>query len=152
VPRRVLIAIDFDDASVAAARSASPLLAEAEAVFLVRVQRWEDEASASAEPDRKDEYDEALASAFARVSAEIEPRRGMSLQRVTLVGRAADELLDFARRADVELIVAGFRRHRLADRLADVHTVAERLFLSAECAMLLVPEAAERDAVGEQSR
>ena len=138
LPRIVLFAVDVDDASVNAARRARLLLAAAEKVYLVHVRSGLATGLGAAGWERL--YGEVTQATFDRVTAALELPAGMLAERHVLTGHPVDELLDFAEYARVELIVSGFHRRTLADRVTGVRSVAERTFRGVTCQMLLVPD------------
>lgn len=140
LPRTVMFAVDVDDASVNAARRARPLLAAADKVYLVHVRSASSDWFGGAGWERL--YGEVTQAAFDRVTAALELPDGMLAERHVLTGHPVDELLDFAEYARVDLIVAGFHRRTLADRVTGARSVAERTFRGVKCPMLLVPDAA----------
>lgn len=141
LPRTVVVAVDLDAASVTAARKARPLLAEAEKVYLVHVRGTGNAPSAETVPAWERLYDRLTSSTFERITAALGLPAGAIVETRVLAGHPVEELLDFAEFARAELIVSGYHRRMLLDRLTGPRSVAERVFRGATCAMLLVPEA-----------
>lgn len=139
LPRRVLVAVDVGDASVDAACFARPLVAGAEAVYLVHVQSQLDVAPPTMEPAMAPAYRSALQHAFDRVAAALELAPSVHVESKVFVGNVAWELLDFAELAKVDLIVTGHRRRPLIERVLSGGT-AKRLFHGTATWLLMVPE------------
>ena len=139
LPRNVLVAVSVGDTSVDAAAFARPLVASASAVFLVHVQPPLDIVPAMTSRDFDDPYLAAVERAFDRVAAALELPSTVHVERKVFIGNVADELLDFADFAKVDLIVVGHRRRPLIERLLSGGT-ARRLFHGATTWLLVVPE------------
>lgn len=139
LPRNVLVAVTVGDTSVDAAAFARPLLASAGAVYLVHVQAPFDIAPMMMPPVPDDAYHAAVQHTFDRVVAALELPPSVHVERKIFVGNVADELLDFAEFAKVDLIVVGHRRRPLVERLLSGGT-AKRLFHGTSTWLLVVPE------------
>ncbi|HEX6054065.1 MAG TPA: universal stress protein, partial [Gemmatimonadaceae bacterium] len=145
LPRSVLVAAAIDQASADAARRARPLLAEAETVYVVHVRSRDTYLEGDAARSWQRVYDNLAQDAFDRIVAALDLPPAVHVETRTLTGHVVEELLDFAEAQHVELIVAGFHRQRLIDRLAGPRHVAERVLRGTSCAMLLVPERSGAD-------
>ena len=139
LPRNVLVAVSPGDASVDAACFARPLMASAEAVYLVHVQTQIDMAPPMTTPAMDQAYHEAVQRAFDRVVAALELAPSVHVERKVFLGNVAHELLDFAELAKVDLVVTGHRRRPLIERMLNGGT-ARRLFHGATTWLLMVPE------------
>jgi nucleotide-binding universal stress UspA family protein len=138
LPRTVLLAVAGDEATDAAARAARPLLAEATRVVLAHVRGgW---GAGDAAWDRFDAR--VTQAAFDGVAAALALPHTTHVERRWLAGDPVDALLELAETERAELIVTGYHRRLLIDRLLGPRSVAERVFRGADCAVLLVPEAA----------
>ena len=139
LPRTALIATDLDETSVNAARAARPLLAEVEKVYVVHVRRL----GMSPTDESWEHLQAKLASEnYGRIVAAMELPSSVSVETRTLTGHPVAELLEFAEFARAELIVTGYRKRLLFDRMAGPRSIAERVFRGTPCTMLLVPETA----------
>lgn len=141
LPRCVLVAVDLTDASVDAAAYARTLMPDAETVYLVHVQTRADVAPPMAAAAWDRAYQEAVRRAFARVTAALELAPGVRLETKLLSGSTANELLDFADYAKVDLVVSGHRHRSLVERMLS-SSVAAHLFRGASTWILMVPEGA----------
>lgn len=142
LPRVALIAVDLDEASVTAARAARPLLGEVEKVYVVHVRNLSTGSSSPAAHAWEAFYEKFTADTFSRVVEALGLPAGTAVERRTLTGHPVDELLEFAQFAGVELIVTGYRKRLLLDRMSGPRSVAERVYRGARCAVMLVPESA----------
>lgn len=139
LPRTVLVTTDLDETSVNAARIARPLLVDAEKVYIVHVRRL-----GMSPTDESWEHLQAklVSENYERIVTAMELPKSVSVETRTLTGHPVAELLEFAEYAQADLIVSGYRKRLLFDRLAGPRSVAERLYRGTPCAMLLVPETA----------
>ncbi len=137
LPRRVVIAVDFSQASVAAMRAALMLLDTPATVYLVHVKvTAELPLTEFALWDR--EYDVALPEAFDRVTAELDIPPGVRVERVILRGHTPRAILEFAESIDADLLVAGSHGHGAIRRLI-VGSVVTHLLRRTPCSILIVP-------------
>lgn len=146
LPRIALIATDLDETSVNAARMARPLLAEATHVYVVHVRRL---GMAPMDPAWEHVQARLTTDHLARVVAALDLPATADVDTRTLTGHPVAELLAFADEVGAELIVAGYRKRLLLDRLTGPRSIAERVYRGTPCAMLLVPETAVRTAGDE---
>lgn len=146
LPRIVLVATDLDETSVNAARMARPLLDEATHVYVVHVRRL---GMAPADPSWEHVQARLTTDHLARMVAALDLPTEVHVDTRTLTGHPVAELLDFAEEVGAELIVAGYRKRLLLDRLTGPRSIAERVYRGTPCAMLLVPETAVRTAADE---
>ena len=153
LPRTVVVAVDIDGASVEAARRARPLLAAAEKVYIVHVRGTGNEPSPEQAPAWERLYTRLTQSTFDRVVAALELPEKATVETRVLTGHPVEELLDFAEFARAELLVSGYHRRLLLDRLTGPRSVAERVFRGTTCAMLLVPESGGMELpLGDEAR
>lgn len=139
MPRIVVVAVDIGDAIVHAAQRARPLLTRADTVYLVHVRGANDVRSVAGLSWTR-AHDELVHRTFDRVAATLDLPAHVGIERRVLDGDPVDQLLDFADYARADLVVTGFRRHGLVDRLAGVRAVAERVLRGARCIVLAVPD------------
>lgn len=143
LPERAVIATDFSEASVRAARAALQLFDTLKMVYLVHVApRLELQPEAFAV--WMSAYDEGVEPAFARLRAELGLPPGVVLETVTRQGKASRELLNFAKSVRADVIVTGSRGAGFIDRLL-VGSTATGLIRGATCSVLGVPAAAGED-------
>jgi nucleotide-binding universal stress UspA family protein len=135
-----MVAIDFSQASVRAARSALALLQPGGRLSLVHVKRavrlsdeslgWWD-----------GEYERRARQMLAHFADTLPAVEGVTVQSVFLRGDAVDTLLRFVNDEGVDLLVCGRRRHPLMERIL-VGSVSTALVRRAPCSVLVAPELA----------
>jgi nucleotide-binding universal stress UspA family protein len=147
VPSRAVIAIDFSAASVRAARSALEMFDTVSRVYLAHVApRMEVETQAFAA--WLSTYDEGVGPSFERVKAELDVASSVVVETVTLQGKPAREIANFARSVDADLIVTGSRGAGLMDRIL-VGSTATGLIRAGVCSVYAVPSPTGAARLGE---
>ena len=137
LPRHALVGMDFGASSVHAARVALQLLAPDGTLTLAHVQP----AVELPEEERRSwraVYAQGMASAFARLLAELPVPPSVRVETVALDGNPAIELLDLAQRTHADLIATGRHSHTFFERFV-IGSVATRLLRSAACSVLVAP-------------
>jgi nucleotide-binding universal stress UspA family protein len=137
LPRRVLVATDFSVASIDAARAALKLFPSISTIFLAHVLPKID-MQPEAFATWVALHGEGLAPAFQRARSELALPPTVTVEDITLEGKAPRELLEYARSAGVDLIVTGSRGAGFLDRLL-IGSTATGLIRGAQCAVLAVP-------------
>ncbi len=135
-----MVAIDFSQASLRAARSALALLQPGGRLSLVHVRSavkpsdesigWWDNA-----------YERRARLMLAQFAEALPVVEGVTVQSVFLRGDAVDTLLSFVNHEGVDLLVCGRRRHPLMERIL-VGSVSTALVRRAPCSVLVAPELA----------
>jgi nucleotide-binding universal stress UspA family protein len=138
LPRRVVAAVDFSASSVAAVKTALPLLADDATIFLVHVWQRSDLPHPVLQA-RDAEYERRLPELLARVEREISAPAGITVKAVPLVGKPTEEVLAFAEGHDADLIVTGTHGRGFVERLF-LGSVATGLLRRATCSVLTAPE------------
>jgi nucleotide-binding universal stress UspA family protein len=138
-PSSIVIACDFSETSVRAARAAVAIAAPAATVYLVHVAprdhtRYEWDGWGKA-------YREDSLDALQKIKPQLQPESKTILQSIMLQGDTAAELLRFAANVHADLIATGSHGHGFATRLL-IGSVATRILRAATCAVLTVPHAA----------
>lgn len=134
-PRRVVIAVDFSDACVVAAREAMQFLASDATVYLVHC--WQPMSRSDTRGyAHYVEYRDALVRRFAEYAARIDAPSGMTVHHATREGRPAERILAFARVHHADPIVAGRQRARLLGRVV-VGSVTKRLLRATTCSLFV---------------
>ncbi len=137
LPRRAVVATDFSVASVRAARTGLALFDSLSMVYIAHVApRLELQPEAFAA--WMSLYGEGVGPAFERVKAELGIPSDITVETITLQGKASRELLEFARSANVDLVITGSRGAGLIDRIL-VGSTATGLIRGAQCSVLAVP-------------
>ncbi|MEO7360705.1 MAG: universal stress protein [Gemmatimonadaceae bacterium] len=136
LPRSVVVGMDFSRSSIAAMHAAAALLLPGGRLQLLYVapeqQMW-----ARASAGISSLYEEQLANAFARISAELKSRWNIDAASYVVHGPVVPELRRFVREHSVDLIAIG--KCSDAHRRCVLGSVATALTRTAECSLLVVP-------------
>lgn len=139
LPKRIMVAMDFRESSIEAARLALELASPGATVTLVHVVPWE----------RKDyipehwfrEHEAHVAGQLTRVTHWLDQRSKCRIHQRVLYGRPGPSLLACAEELDADLIVAGTHGRGFLGRTLAGETVA-KLVRGARRSMLVLPAAA----------
>ena len=138
-PRRIVVAIDFSETSLRAARLALELAAPGATIYLAHVAPrdatlydWNGWGS---------NYKQDAGEALQRMREELRVPQDMILQRVLLQGDPATELLAFAASVNSDLIATGSHGHGFVARML-IGSVTTRILRCSTCSVLTVPHAA----------
>jgi nucleotide-binding universal stress UspA family protein len=138
-PATAVVACDFSETSLRAARMTVALAAAGSTIYLVHVAP-RDHRRSEWEGWGKAYRDDAL-DALNRTKHELRPEDKMIVQTIMLQGDIAAELLRFAGSVHADLIATGSHGHGFITRLL-VGSVATRILRAATCSVLTVPHAA----------
>ena len=136
VPRHAVVAIDFSEGSVRAARAALRLIAEDAVLELAHVvprDRMLFDAWVSQE-----EYMRFVRHSLTRFRARLAIPSSVHVEDVVLAGDPARELLSYAGRVGADLIAAGSHGHGFVTRLV-IGSVTTKLLRMASCPVLVIP-------------
>ena len=134
-PRRVVVAVDFSETSLRAARMAVDLAAADATIYLVHVEPRDDTMYGWAPGE---DYRNDAGLALAEVRDRLHTTKDMSTQRVVLYGDPRTEVLRFASSVGADLIATGSRGRGLVARML-VGSVATQILRGAACSVLTVP-------------
>jgi nucleotide-binding universal stress UspA family protein len=135
-PRRILVACDFSEASMRAARVVLDMAAPGAVVHLTHVAPRDSAFYDMA--DWSETYKRDSAAALERASEELHVPDGVSLETTLLQGDAATELLAFASTIGADLIATGRHGYGTMTRLL-VGSVTTRIVRCAACSVLVAP-------------
>lgn len=136
LPERALVAMDFTDASVAAAHLAAQLVPQHGALYVAHVCAF---AGAPAEPgDLIDLYRAGARAKLDEVVAKIRRQADCAIESVMLEGEPADAILALAERERCSLIALGGHEHGLVDRIL-LGSIRTKVLRGATCSVLIVP-------------
>jgi len=143
MPASMLFATDFTPASVMAARTALEVFQTISMIHVVHV---------SPLPTQVPPHflawvpllEESVAPRFERVKAELGAPPRVTVECVQLEGKPSSQILNFARSAQVDLIVTGSRGGGFIDRLL-MGSTSRGLVRGVPCAVLIVPTPANLD-------
>ena len=137
LPKRAVIATDFSVASLDSARAALRLFPSITVVYLVHVM-----GKLEVPPDAivtwAGLYPEPVSRSFERVMKALNLPSSITVEAITLEGKASREVLRFARESNADLIVTGSRGAGLMSRLL-VGSTATGVIRGADRAVLAVP-------------
>jgi nucleotide-binding universal stress UspA family protein len=142
LPRRIVAAIDFSEASLRALRLAVSIAAPGATISLTHVGPRD-----SMLFDWDKSYKRNILAALNALKEQLELPAGVVFNAVLLQGDAATELLAHAKSLDADLIATGTHGHGFVARLI-IGSVATRLVRGSSCSVLTVPRAPERPAAG----
>jgi nucleotide-binding universal stress UspA family protein len=135
-PRRIVVAADFSETSLRAARLALELAAPHATVYLAHVgprdkvlHDWNSWGLS---------YKEDAGDALQKMLHQLRVPTGMTVQRVLLQGDPATELLAFATSVNADLIATGSHGHGFVTRML-IGSVTTRILRCSTCSVLTVP-------------
>jgi nucleotide-binding universal stress UspA family protein len=130
-----VVAVDFSEASLRAARAIAPMMSSDGRLLLVHV--WPTDAAA---PDaaRDQRYAQGCITQFAAFRRQLPSLPGVQVETHCLRGDAVRMLLEFARASDAGLIACGRLGHTLVERVF-VGSVSSALVRQATCPVLVAP-------------
>jgi nucleotide-binding universal stress UspA family protein len=138
LPERIVVATDFSEASLRAARLAARIAAPRATMFLAHVM--EHPVTGRTEHDEAEEavWHSGIDDAFARAYERIQPPAGVTLEGVPLHGRPVIEIEALADRIGADLVTVGRQQHGRAERLL-IGSVATALLHHGRRSMLITP-------------
>ena len=135
-PRRVVVAIDFSDISARAAQTAIEAVADNGEVSLVHVMPLVLEDAFTL--DAQEPYERWSEAQLASLVSKLVVPAGVSVKCVTLRGRPAAEVLDYASKTGADLIATGTHGRGFVARTM-LGSVTTQLLRGATCTLLAVP-------------
>ena len=139
LPRRILVAMDFSEASIEAARLSLELAGESGSMVLAHVVPWTPTPFVPAKWIQS--HEESVAAQLARVIGWLSHRSRFPIGQRILYGRPGHTLLKYAEELDVDLIATGTHGRTAPKRLLGGQTV-DKLIRGARCSVLIFPAAA----------
>jgi nucleotide-binding universal stress UspA family protein len=138
-PRRIVVAMDFSETSLRAARLSLSVAASGATIYLAHVAPRD-----SSFYDWKGwgtTYKVSVGDALQRTREQLRIPEGMTIQNVLLQGDPATELLAFAASVNADLIATGSHGHGFVARMF-VGSVTTRLVRCSTCSVLTIPHTA----------
>jgi nucleotide-binding universal stress UspA family protein len=135
---RVVVALDFSQASVRAATAALEMVGPDGHLTLVHVAKTARHQNGQ-QTGAEEEDARRISALLARVADQMPQSSGVRLDTAILRGDAVGALLRFVEENQVDLVACGRRRHSLIERLL-VGSVSTGLIRSAPCCVLVTPE------------
>lgn len=139
LPRVAVVAMDFGESSIAAAREALQILQPGGELHLVHAMSSYN-VTTVAGAGWKEAYADAVQMQFVRVVERLEPMIAGIVKTKLVVGEAVDAVTAYARSARADLIAAGSHNQGLVERMLLGSTTAE-LLRAASCSVLVAPSA-----------
>jgi len=138
-PARIVVAIDFSETSLRAARLALELAAPGATIYIAHVAPrdatlydWNGWGSS---------YKQDAGEALQQMREQLRIPKDMIVQRVLLQGDPATEILAFAASVNADLIATGSHGHGFVARML-IGSVTTRILRCSTCSVLTVPHAA----------
>lgn len=136
LPERALVAMDFTDASMAAAYLAAQLVPQHGVLYIAHVCAF---SGAPAEPgDLIDLYRTGALAKLEEVVAKIRPTADCAKESVVLEGEPAEAILKFAKRERCALIALGGHEQGLVDRIL-LGSIRTKVLRGANSSVLIAP-------------
>jgi Universal stress protein UspA and related nucleotide-binding proteins len=135
-PRRIVVAVDFSETSLRAARLALDLAAPDTVLYLVHVATRDSSLYDWAEGGVS--YKQDAGDALEKVRDQLHAPGGIGIQKVLLQGDPATELLAFAASVNADLIATGSHGRGFVTRML-IGSVTTRLMRLSTCSVLTVP-------------
>lgn len=139
LPSRILVAMDFSEHSVEAARLALEIAAPGATMTLVHVVPWERKEYVPEQWFR--EHESHIAGQLKRVSGWLDHDNAPRIHQKILYGRPGPVLLACAEELNADLIVAGTHGRSFFGRLLGGETLS-KLIRGARCSVLVFPRGA----------
>jgi nucleotide-binding universal stress UspA family protein len=139
VPKTAVVAMDFGDSSVRAAREALALLPPDGRLHLVHV-KWGFNMTSLRDAEWDRAYAYGVEHGFKRLLGELAPARGIRITSELLHGPVVKSVLDAGRKIGADLVALGSHSQTVVDRLIVGSTTAEVL-REATCSVLVAPPA-----------
>ncbi len=144
-PKRVVVAVDFSETSLRAARLALDVASPNATIYLAHVgprdsllHEWNGWGLS---------YKDDAGDALQKMREQLQVPSGMIVQRVMLQGEPATELLAFATSVNADMIATGSHGHGFVARML-VGSVTTRIIRCSTCSVLCVPHAAAMTRAG----
>lgn len=138
-PRRIVVAVDFSETSLRAARVALTLASSGATIYLAHVAPRD-----SSLYDWKGwgtSYKHSVGDALQKVREQLRVPDATTVQNVLLQGDPATELLAFATSVNADLIATGSHGHGFVARML-IGSVTTRIVRCSTCSVLSVPHTA----------
>lgn len=137
-PRRIVVAIDFSETSLRAARLAVDVASSGATIYLAHVVPRD---SSLYDWHGWGTYKEDAGDALQKTRDQLHVPKDMVVQKVLLQGDSATELLAFAASVNADLIATGSHGHGFVARML-IGSVTTRIVRCSTCSVLTVPHAA----------
>jgi nucleotide-binding universal stress UspA family protein len=137
-PRKVVAAVDFSSASIAAARYALSLMGNGGTFTLCYVEPPAELLPEGFSLPYDEEFPGDIVGVFNSVIDALDPPEGVRIEKGTLTGHPAEALLSYAEHSGADLISLGSHGHSAIGRFV-LGSVSTSLTKHAKCAVLVAP-------------
>jgi len=138
LPRRIVVAVDFGDASIHAARMARQLLADGGEMRLVYVAKDHSSVKQDNGPEGASRVKRSIQERLDQLAEYLSPEPGMKIVSEQLAGDVVLSIKGCAERTGADLIAVGSDHHSPLDRVL-TGSVSMALAHTARWSMLIVP-------------
>lgn len=138
LPRRIVVALDFGEASIHAARMARQLLAADGELHLVHIATDHADRLAESPTEGSRHAGRSIRERLDQIAADLSPEPGMTIVTQQVDGDAVLSIKGYAERIDADLIAVGSDRHSPLERLL-AGSVSMALAHAARWSMLIIP-------------
>ena len=138
VPRRIVVAVDFGEASIHAARMARQLLADGGELHLVNVATDHQHGPSERGAEVAISAERSVRERLNRLAEDLSPEPAMTIVSEQIAGDAVLSISGYAERVGADLIAVGSDRHSSVERLF-AGSVSMALAHAARWSMLIVP-------------
>lgn len=136
-PHVALVAMDFGDSSVSAAREALALLEKPGRLHLLHV-RWALHGRTTGDPEWERSYAAGVEQGFRRVRAELGARPGVEITCEMRLGPVIETALAVASAIGADVLAAGSHNQSMLDRLL-IGSTPTQFLRAARCSVLIAP-------------
>lgn len=143
-PRTCIVAMDFGDSSIAAAREALHLLERPARLHLLHV-RFAFEGHTGRDAAWERTYADGVEIGFARVLDQLGSQPGVKITSEMKLGGVTETILAVAKKMDADLLAIGRHNHDLLDRVL-IGSTPSHVLRAAECSVLVAPPSGDSDA------
>lgn len=136
-PSTAVVAVDFGDSSVRAAREALKLVQPSGRVHLLHV-RWSTTRRMAGDPIWERTYADGVQRGFERLRGELKAPAGISVTFELRYGQVVETILSVATKLHADLIAAGSHSQSVLDRMI-IGSTPSQLLRASECSVLIAP-------------
>jgi nucleotide-binding universal stress UspA family protein len=137
LPRTALVAIDFGESSIRAAREAAALLPPGGQLLLLHV-RWALDGMTDRNLEWDRTYELGVQRGFDRLVAELQRETDVAITTEVARGPVIESILTVAKRVSADVIALGSHSQNVVDRLAIGYTPGA-ILRAASCSVLVAP-------------
>lgn len=137
LPKTILVAIDFGDSSIRAAREAASLLAPGGQLYLLHV-KWAMDGKTARDTDWDRTYDLGVELGFKRLVTALQKITSVAITTEVRRGGVIETILEAAKEVGADAIALGSHNQNVVDRIVIGYTPGA-ILRAARCSVLIVP-------------